>query len=581
MIKNKLIFLALMTFIFNLATSEIIADKKEKTFLISERILLNTDRRVYIAGENLMYSLYLIDSKANSLAAYSSLGYVLIKNTKGAIIGTSQVKIIDGKATGAIYLSDTLQSGYYQILAYTNFMRNGPPELISKSQVLIANRFDKDFFGIVSQRSLYSSEPVDSSFENRSNRINILLSQKSFNKREKCSFKLSIPDNHIKYTDVSVSVVEKNLIEEQFLRKEGKPVWVRKAITGILSDDYPVYLAEDRYSVISGRLMDVNNNEIGYHVLYLTSPDTVTNLEYTVTNAKGQFRFPISDYYNGKDIFIKIKQNEGESIIPKIIIDSKFDFKEPFDPALWPIDSSIITYLKRSQDIVRIQKSYLQIQSQFQPKYFSKPPQLLFKIPDYSVAPADYLELKDFQEISREIIPALKLRKHDKEYSAEILDLKNSRYLPPNPMIFLDGVLLDDIKQVMPFGTKEIKKINLITSGWMVDHQELAGVLSIFSHNNLWKTISMNSDNVRLKAESYFELPKISNPNYSIIDLQSPEPDFRQLLYYKPHLQINSNNSSIVEFYTSDYSTTYIIKVVGITNKGERVEVYDEFEVKD
>jgi hypothetical protein len=314
--------------------------------------------------------------------------------------------------------------------------------------------------------------------------------------------------------------------------------------------------------------------------LYLSSPDTVNNFKYTSTNARGYFRFPLTDYYNGKDIFIKLKQREGESVQPKIVIDNKFE-TIPFSVNPWPVDSSIIQYLKNSQNIVRIQKSFSLIQSQYQPQDKKSVAPLLFNVPDFTVAPADYVELKDFIEISREIVAPLKIRKRDQLYTAEILDMQQRLFQPPRPVIFLDGVLLDDINQIVSYGTKDIKRVDVISSKWIIDHQVLDGVLSIHSHNNLWKNISLNNFNIRLKAENYYNLPNFYQPNYSLTDVKSREPDFRQLLYWNSGFQVTAENGGRVNFYTSDFATSYIIKVTGISENGELVEAYSELVVTE
>lgn len=580
-------FYVLVFVIFCFAIDFVIANVNDKQVLISERICLNTDRKIYIAGENLLFNLYLLDTKLNSLVSYPSIGYVVIRNKNGDVFGKSQVKIVNGKAAGAIHLSDTLQSGYYHVVAYTNFMRNGSPEIFFKSQIIIANRFDKDFFGLVSGQNSDSSftSQADEIISAGVKRINIISDKTVYSKREKASLKINITDRNIKLLDFSISVVEKNSVEGTFAAKAS--IVKARESKGVFFDvsersEKPVYLAEDKYAEIMGRLTDQNTgNPVGYQVLYLSSPDTINNFKYTVTNSRGYFRFPLSDYYNGKDVFIKVKQKDGESLSPKIEIDSKFKVEGafPFDPL--PVDSSVISYLKNSQNIVRIQKSFALIQSAFKPLHLVSSVPLLFRVPDFTVAPSDFVELKDFVEIAREILPSVKIRKRDDVFYAEILDWQKRMFMSPKPLIFLDGILIDDVNQIIPYGTKDIKKVDVISSKWIVDHQVLEGVLSVNSFNNLWKNVTLNNNNLRFKAEAYYELPNLFQPNYSIVDAKSREPDFRQLLYWNPNCKVSQGNAAAVEFYTSDYATSYLIKVTGISDKGELVEGYSEIEVND
>ncbi|NJK95382.1 MAG: hypothetical protein HC905_11145 [Bacteroidales bacterium] len=559
-------------------------DKKEEV-LMSERVYLNTDRKVYIAGENLYFSFYLIDNKVKALVSYSSIGYVYIKDVKAEVIGRSQIKVLQGKGSGAIYLSDTLKTGYYEIVGYTNFMRNGSPEVFFKSQILVANRFDKDFSGLLFANTISDTavvkEPLNPS--EKSQPIYLQPVKPVFGKRERVGIKLNLKDTDIKSASLTISVVEKNsaeanqMLNQKKIARNSKGIIVNTSAGNI----NPIYLAEDKYAELLGQVTDENNYGLAYHVLYLTSSDTTTNFKYAVSDSKGYFRFPLSDFYSGKELFIKMKQNEGESITPKITVNSKYNYREGFTPQGWSIDSSLINYLRNSQDIVRILKSYAHIQSIHRPKKFLTVAPLLFKVPDFKVIPSEYTELKDFHEISREIIPALKIRKHNQSYEAEILDIKNGRYMQPKPLVFLDGVMIDDISQVVSFGSRDIKKIELISSEWMADHQKFQGVLSIFSNNNLWRNVILNSNNVRLRHEAFFEVPPLYSPDYSVTDVKGRDPDFRQVLYWNPDLEIVSGKTFEIDFFTSDYAGNYLIKVSGVTDKGDIIEAYSEIVVNE
>lgn len=580
----KLSFVVLFLVHFFVFTAIYGTSDNKKTVLISERIQLNTDRKVYIAGENLLFSLYLIDTKANSLAPYPSIGYVAVKSSNGNIVGKAQVRINKGLAAGAIHLSDTLKSGYYQIEAYTNFMRNASEDIFFKSQIMVANRFDNEFFALMGPVNTDTIQDYTSSFPApSSNTLNIIPTQQNYKKREKASFKLNLGDKDIKYANLTISIVENNPVESENSKLTKFASVTRASILELEENkNKPIFLAEDKCAELQGRLFDLNTGEpVGYHVLYLTTPDTFTNFEYAVTNPQGHFKFPLPEYYSGKDLFIKVKQNDGESLEAGIVIESKFNAKGTFSPQYMSIDSSFIKYLKRSQDIVRIQKSFMLIQSQQKAKPYTGGVPRLYSVADFTVFPVDYVELKDFQEISREILPTLKIRNHESGYSAEVLDLLQSKYMSNKLMIFLDGVLIDDISQVMAYGTKDIRKIEVISTKWNVDHQEIEGIVSVFTHQAYGKSVTLNANSIKTRAESFYEMPTLNMPVYTSSGSKSREPDFRQLLYWTPYINLSSGKAETVEFYTSDYSSSYIIKVEGITNTGERIAAYSTFDVNE
>jgi hypothetical protein len=600
----KLILFAQLTLCFtsfSLSSYGFHKYKDNKSIAIDERIVVNTDRKVYVAGENVLFSLYLIDIKNRSLAFYPSIGYVIIRDQQGNVIGKSQVKIHKGLANGAIYISDTVQTGYYQLVAYTNFMRNGPDTSFFNSQILLVNRFDRNLEKIFPPVLSYAKpsevrndtiktitfkglDTLNSNiiFDSTKTGIYIHPFQTQYNKRTKVTVKLDLMDKQLPFADISISIVEKNVVEQQTIKENNL---IQSAdlnspnINFKLTSGTYIHLAEDKTAELMGRLVDPNGNGVGYHTLYLSSPDTFANFEYANTDAEGYFRFALTDYYNGKDLFIKMKQSQGEVIVPKIIIDSKFNYEGQFKPVYWTVDSSLINYIQRSQDMVKVQKSFSLISSSFHPQTLKINFPYLYKVPDHRIYPSEYAELKDFHEIAREILPTVRVRKHANNYSVEVLDLSIAQFLPSSPMIFLDGVLIDEVDQIIPYGTKDISRIDIISGQWMVDHNNLSGIISITSRNKLWKSLTLNTDNISFKAENFFDAPPVSNPNYSILDKTSRDPDFRQLLYWNPNLRINAGHPTSIEFYTSDYSAPYLIKVEGINCKGERIEASSEIEV--
>lgn len=130
------------------------------------------------------------------------------------------MKIQDGKASGAIYLSDTLKSGYYHLVAYTNFMRNGSPDIFYKAQVLIANRFDKDFFELVANQHTDSSARVPQiTPDTQQAKIKIQTDKRVYAKREKAEIGIGLLDAEVNFVDLTVSVVEKIALKNIIFRR--------------------------------------------------------------------------------------------------------------------------------------------------------------------------------------------------------------------------------------------------------------------------------------------------------------------------------------------------------------------------
>lgn len=547
------------------------------SIIVSERIFLHIDRKIYIAGEDLLFSFYLLDTQSYELSKGTEVGYVVVQNENSDVIGQSQVKVENGIASGAIYLTDTLKTGYYHVIAYTNFMRNLPDSNFFVSQILVANRFDSDFSNLILKNQSYSQAKNGELDSNKHHLLTITPSKLILKKRNKSNFALEINDPDCDYIDISVSIIEIPPIEYKntiSLHPSQTSPTISFDSTGI------TYLKEDKYIEMHGFLFDpASGKKLPNQQLILTTPDTLTNFNFAQTNQMGQFRFAISDYYTDRELFIKIKDDTENDSPSKIVLTPKFLGTKQIQTLAWPIDSSLINYIKRSQELIRIQKAFNKKPILYPKKDTKVSAPRLYRYPEYSVYPGEYTELKDFSEISREIIPSLKTRKIDNNYSSVHYDANFKEYLPSNPAFFVDGIFTN-IASIIPFNSKEINRIDVISTPWYFNNVKLWGVVSIYSKNNLWKTIAHTKDYLKVKTEGFYEFPTLNLPNYAK-EINAREPDFRQVLYWNSHSRLKKENSTIFDFYTSDYAAKYLIKIFGITNMGKIIEEYMEFEVID
>lgn len=549
---------------------------------MNERILVSTDRKLYIAGENVLYSLFLIDNIDQKLASYESVGYVIITNTNGGLVGKSQVKIKSGKADNAIYLEDTLQTGYYQISAYTNFMKNGSKSNYFKSQIIIVNRFDKNFEGLI--RRLDEDNQTDSLDKQPERSINesldVTIDKTCYKSRQKCGFKVMFKGPG-QYADLSISVIEKNNCE---ILKPKVIHPVAQNNSSVLNwagnDSNLPYLSEDRFTELRGRVTDQKGNPLKEKLLFLTTPDSIVHLEYDITNSQGYFRFLLSEYYSGKDLYIKVKKDSSFDK-PQITIEKKFSCAEIFAPETVLMDSDFIEYLFKCQDIVRVQKIYSQLNKPSYKSKFNSQPVPFYSVPDIEVIPSEYESISNIFEMSNEIIPGLRIKRDGNYYSALVFDGLRKQYFSQEPVIFFNGIMLDDINQIINLGTKDIKRIDLISANWFLNQLKFPGVLAVFSENQTVNNYKWNANNITIRAENYKESPYKKNIHPNESDTGSLLPDFRQLLFWEPDVHINCGQEVSFEFLTSDNEGDFLIKISGIKDQGNLIQTISQFSVNN
>ncbi len=89
-----------------------------------ERVYVHFDNTSYFKGEQIWYSAYVVSDERLQATNLSRILYVELLNPIGYPVETQKLPIVDGRAHGSIQLSDTLNAGFYEVRAYTQWMLN-------------------------------------------------------------------------------------------------------------------------------------------------------------------------------------------------------------------------------------------------------------------------------------------------------------------------------------------------------------------------------------------------------------------------------------------------------------------------
>ncbi len=111
-----------------------------------EEVYVSTDRQEYISGENMWFSIFLIDRKDNKPSLRSRIVYFELLSPGNMPVYQKRILIDKGFGPGQIVIPDTLSSGTYTVRAYTNRMKNFLPENCFMKEIKIYNAFNDRLF---------------------------------------------------------------------------------------------------------------------------------------------------------------------------------------------------------------------------------------------------------------------------------------------------------------------------------------------------------------------------------------------------------------------------------------------------
>jgi hypothetical protein len=108
-----------------------------------EKVYLHNDRSTYYAGEDIWFKAYLINALDNSLTNHSQNLHVELISPSSNIVSSRIIRLDNGLGNGDFRLPDSIKSGRYKLLAYTNYMRNFGDQLFFTKVISVLNPNDR------------------------------------------------------------------------------------------------------------------------------------------------------------------------------------------------------------------------------------------------------------------------------------------------------------------------------------------------------------------------------------------------------------------------------------------------------
>jgi hypothetical protein len=112
-------------------------------YKLQERVLLTLDQDLYLAGEQINFSALTFDSALRTPIEFSSILYMELFNQDKNVISAKKYLLKNGQCINKIALPRQLETGYYYIRAYTNYMKNVGASAFYTQKIKVINPFYK------------------------------------------------------------------------------------------------------------------------------------------------------------------------------------------------------------------------------------------------------------------------------------------------------------------------------------------------------------------------------------------------------------------------------------------------------
>lgn len=597
--------------------------------LHQEYLLLDTDRDIYIAGEDLFLFLQL-RAESGSGKTPSRFAYVLLRGKHGNVENLS-VQLDGPEGGGRIYLPDTLSSGYYQLVALTSWMRNLGEQSYAYRDILIVNRFDQDLEKLFMARPEQTDQQVQYGLpvqpdqpdqpdqpgqpglpdhreghqedhredHGREHATALVSINDHYSRRELVELDVSSADAADPLVAMQIVVARREALHRQETKMNGNTPQIGGnhsqfggipaetgggyadiAGSGTQAPESFKFPKETTLQVISGRALHTWTREglPGVRVL-INTPDTLLTLLYCQTDAHGYFVFHLDAYYHDRELFL-IADPATTNLPVTIEVHDKFELASPFTERSFTGILGKAEYISELQELVRINKVF-EIPTHFEileEKMKGIPP-LVYGEPASTFFPRLYQSLDNLREISREITGPWRIRTGRGRLSHNMVGVTTRNILPGEPVLFVDGIMTTDLAALLPLGSAMISRIEIHNKDWYYGEVNFPGIVAIYTNNRDYMDLDLSPEpNIHLN-----QAPRQGGQHYAPEHTEKngrqtepAKPDLRQTLYWNPQVR----PGEAIRWYTGDVRGEYVVRIHGRTAAGRWVSAQKSFTVQ-
>ena len=546
---------------------------------LRERIYMQTDKQSYLAGEQIRMKLITFDMAQNPLV-FSKVAYAELV---GDSIAKAQVKVAltDGVGEGHMLLPVDLPTGYYRLIAYTQYMRNESAAIFFEKIIGIVNTFQPDY-DPETAKAAHTAHTDLQSMDTPTNIPNAQFSTFNFqlstlkpvySTREHGELLLSGLPATLHTLSVSIAGKELPTPNSPFSTPNSQFSTPNSQFSGD-------YLPEYEGHIITGTL--INNQtgkaERGDDVIIpaLSFPGEGINFFTGEKSETGDIRFFTSGNNETKEI-ATIVYNAGDKY--------RIDVQSPFVTRFLPVSTPVLyidsaCYDQLLERSVALQASHYFLNDTLENQYMPEP--FFQLIPKNSYPLDEYTRFTTMREVFVEFIASARFRRREDNQELSVFVRRgNKSYYGSNTLVFLDGAPISNHELIYNYDPLVVEYINIYNDLLILGGNTFEGVVELKTYRGLMQDIVFNKSTQIITYEGPQKGEKFISPDYSDEKNRiSRIPDGRHTLLWNADIQTGGQTAIRLPFDTSDLTGEFNATVEGITQDGEIIVATTSFTVK-
>ena len=523
--------------------------------LEGESYLILTDRSIYVAGENIRFSVFYRSPGEASETDWSKVGYVELISPAGAAYARTKIEL-DSAAGGSLTVPRDLPSGTYFLKAYTRWMRNYGPSAYTYVSVDVVNPYVK----IVLHPDTLLESTVSLSRSSTASGIPEALHLEMPGRYEKRSLvNLNfIWDNPLLPLECCVTVIPEGSLKKQ---------WEYVTVSGQSVSGGRGYIPETRGISITGRIEDDSTGiPVPFAMVYISLMGDERGFFCNYADSSGRFFFTLPDSHKEQDLFISAHHNEVANL--RINIDHDFCM-EPLSLPSYPlqIDTSDEAFIQAMVVNAQIRDQY-SVPEEEQGMQEASEEDYFYGEPTSVVHFDDFIKLPTMEEYLTEVTPQVSVRRSNHRKKLQVLGPHPDLQFY-DPLILVDGVAVFDVEAVLGISPGYIERLEVVEAPFVRGNLTFGGILNIISRKGDMGYIDLPSSGLLVNYNMFGTVP--SGRQASLVD--NPRmPDVRNTIYWNPHIRIRHGEEPELTFISPEVRGNYQVVVRGFDSSGSYFE---------
>ncbi len=538
-----------------------------------EQLYIHTNNTLFFPGEYIYYSLYLRNFDGTKTGQQSLVAYLQLIDKESNVVVTQKMILDGGIGSGDLFVSESIPSGSYKLIAFTELIKNMGVTNFYKQDIVIINPYQTNQTGII----------IDDSFQEKNDRIafekkktehwGLSINKSLFKKRDSVILKISFKDSLAKF---SISIRRKNDIaspqretSQMFIKtRPSKPTHFRHLKT----------LPEIRGELISGRLLSKQSQEpIKNKTISLSLAGDPFQFKQVSTNEKGEFYFTLSEHYKSTQYIIQPLEDSSAPLEIELYKKNDVDYSS-FNFPSYTISTNDFDLLTKRSIRNQIENAYFSFKSDSinpltQKLYFNESKKEVFNLDDYT-------RFKTFEETCVEIIGSIVVQRNKNKEKSVFVKTSTGQVVDFGiiPLILMNGVVVEDFQKLLSYDARKIRSIAIYREPYVFGSTRYQGAIIIYTFNDDEKILKQGSNSIVMDIKPPQLTKRFFNQKH---DLSSKRiPDERHQLLWIPQAHKFQKEPFSYKFFTSDVLGVFYIEVEGFSSSGEPISLSTSFEVR-